>query len=174
METETLERLLMDRALGELSPDAETLLAAYLEHDAVAAARGREFELAAIRTRQVLRQAQPTTLPPFPAARMQALNRGPRRLVLLRNVAGIAAALVLGVALGAGLDRHVAAQRTAGASPLPAPVFVIARMGAEATGSAGFWSVQRLYERARDAKRTQATQLIWDSPVEAPTLGGKS
>ena len=174
METEILERLLMDRALGGLSPDVEALLGAYLERDAAPAARGREFELAANRTRQVLRQAQPMTLPPFPAARVQALDRGRRRLVLLRSVAGIAAALVLGVGLGAGLDQRLAAHRTTGASALSAPVLVVARAGAEATDSAGFWSAQRLYEQARDTKGTQAAQLIWDSPVKAPRLGGKS
>ena len=43
MKPDILERLLMDRALGRLDPDAEVLLAGYLANDPAAATQAREL-----------------------------------------------------------------------------------------------------------------------------------
>lgn len=171
MNAETLERLLMDRALGELSPDVESLLAAYLEHDAQAAARADEFLAAAAAARQVLTKVAPAALPPYPALRLESVGRAHRRLVLVRNVAGVAAALVLGVGLGAAFVGR-AGESAGGTHPARAVTFASA--AAQPAGHEGFWSTQRLYERAREAKRPEVPRVFWDSTVERPRLEGKS
>lgn len=173
MDAETLERLLMDRALGGLTADVEDLLAACLERDAEAAARAREFEAAAVAARQVLRSRAPAALPPFPAARIHKLEQARRRLAWVRSVAGVAASLIIGVGLGSWLFTSPAAVPSDGTTP----VLVRHGVGAKAPDaqpkSEGFWSVSRLVEQARRAERADSTRLIWDSPVSRPRLGGE-
>jgi anti-sigma factor RsiW len=177
MDSETLERLLMDRALGGLSPDVDSLLTTYLETDPQAAARAAEFQAAAITARMAFTQAAPSVLPPYPASQLEHLGQVRRRLVLIRNVAGLAAALVLGVGLGGAFFRHVGAQGGGAiepAGPMLTRVFAVASATAESSGAEGMWSTQRLYERARSAKRADTARVFWDSPVEQPRFGGKS
>lgn len=175
MDAETLERLLMDRALGGLTPDVEALLDAYLERDSHAAARAAEFQAAAIAARRVLSTGSSAALPPFPAVRLEHIGHVRRRLVLVRNVAGLAAALVLGVGLGAAYFRHVG-ERAGGAVPLPgaapAKVVAVASTVTPSRGSADFWSAQRLYEQMRSVKRPETPRVFWSSSVQLPRLGG--
>ncbi len=173
MDAETLERLLMDRALGALSPDADALLTAYLEHDAEATERSREFAAAATSARHVLRRAAPATLPPFPAAGVQQLEQARRRLVWVRNAASMAAALVIGVGLGAWLTKQMPADGRTDVKPVVVE-FVAKLPVAEPEPAANrFWSTQRLYEQARRTKRVEAARVIWDSPVLKPRLRGE-
>lgn len=169
MDTETLERLLMDRALGGLTPDAADLLTAYLAHDAAATARAHEFDAAAAVARAVLRSGGGGALPPFPALRLHKLEEARRRLRIVRNVAGLAAALVLGLGIGAGLWR--------GGGGLPGRVQPQVAVVPETRPMAlagGFWSTERLIEHARQAKPANAARLIWNSAVSVPRPGGES
>lgn len=165
MDTETLDRLLMDRALGALSPDVETLVAAYLQHDENAAQRAREFGSAADAARDVLRESATVALPPFPAVRVQALERARHRLVWVRNAAGLAAAVVIGVGLGFGLAPRPPVERPA--SP-PSALYAAAPPGR------GFWSVSNLVNEAQAARRSPQARVMWESPVALPKLRGES
>lgn len=167
MNAETLERLLMDRALGGLSAEVDELLDAYLERDAQAAARAGEFAEAARLARHALGGAPATVLPPFPAARIEKLQQARRSLVLVRNIAGLAAALVLGIGVGAAFVKHFAAEE------LPSVPLVLThpRQTAEGDSADGFWSARRLYDRVRPSPRVDSVKVIWDSPVERPRLG---
>jgi hypothetical protein len=166
MEVEILERLLMDRALGGLSPDVEALLAAHLAHNAGAAGRAREFEAAAIAARQVLNSGGPLALPHFPAAQIRGLERTRRQLVLVRNVAGIAASVIVGIGLGVAFFRGPAARP----ETVPTPIAIVATAG-PAAPRGEFWSAQRLYEKSRRTEHPDAVRLIWDSAVSTPRLG---
>lgn len=175
MDPETLERLLMDRALGSLPPDAEALLEAYLSHDAAAAERAREFVEASDAARQVLRSTEAASLPPFPVTQVLKLERARRGIRWLRNTAGIAATLVVGIGLGAWFTP---ASTRAPIGPAPTPTEVVARptasFGTE-SHSAGFWSVSRLAQVVHRSESTEGTKrLIWDSPIARPRLGGSS
>lgn len=168
MDGDTLDRLLMDRALGGLAPDVDALLAAYLEQTPTAAARATDYTAAADAARQVLRSDRPATLPPFPALRLHQVAEARRRLRLVRHVAGLAAALVLGVGLGAGLLRSSAPPDG------PAPTVAVERVPIGQRPIVGdFWSATRLYERARQVRPVHSTRLIWDSAVNRPRLGGE-
>ncbi len=171
MDGEILDRLLMDRALGGLSPDVEALLAAYLEQTPTAAARAGDYNAAADAARQVLRGDRPATLPPFPAIRLHQVAEARRRLRLVRQVAGLAAALVLGVGLGAGLFRG---QAPSGGTVTPVGVDHQLAAADERPAAGDFWSAVRLYERARHMRQTSSARLIWDSAVSRPRVGGES
>jgi hypothetical protein len=161
MDAEILERLLMDRALGGLAPDVEALLAAYLAQDGAAAERAREFEAAAMAARQVLRTSGPLGLPKFPAGQIRGLERTRHQLVLVRNVTGLAAAIVAGIGLGVVFFREPATRPGIDRPPVVA-----------ASAPRGeFWSAQRLYEKSRRTGSPDAVHVIWDSAVSAPRLG---
>ena len=171
MDAETLDRLLMDRALGALPPDVATLVNAYVERDAAAAARARGFDAAASAARRVLKQEAVAPLPPFPGMQIQRLEQVRRQVRFLRNAAALAAAIVLGFGLGA-LSLH--GTRAA----LPSAPAVAALEGVRpkpaATSAGGFWSSERLLRAVQAAKRTDSTNVIWDSAVSTPRLGGAS
>ena len=178
MDVDGLERLLMDRALGGLSPDVEALLTAYLAPNTDAAARGREFDAAASAARHVLRGAETPTLlgrgqgegrlslPAFPAAQIRSLERTRRQLLVVRNVASLAAAVIVGVGLGVAFFRGPAT-----ATKTIRPPVTFASTAGHATPHGEFWSAQRLYEQSRRTKHPDSTRLIWDSAISAPRLG---
>ncbi len=166
MEADVLERLLMDRALGGLAPDVDVLLTAYLEQDGAAAARAREFETAAAAARRVFTAGDRLALPAFPAARIAGLEQTRRQLRLVRNVASLAAAVVIGIGLGVAFFRAPGVQSNVLRQPGDGALAV-----APAAPRGEFWSAERLYEQARRTKRPDTSRLIWDSAVSAPRLG---
>lgn len=175
MDAETLERLLMDRALGTLPADADTLLEAYLTHDAAAAERAREFAAAAAAARQVLHAGEAAPLPPFPVTRALKLEQVRQRIRWLRNTSGIAATLVMGIGLGAWLAQPPAARPAGPDRPQSVLVAHPAKSAGEDSHGTGFWSVSRLARRIRGPRPVPAAPLlIWDSPVTQPRLGGSS
>lgn len=161
----------MDRALGAVSPEVEALLSAYLMHDAKAAERSREFRKAADLARQVLRDRSIPTLPPLPVVALRQAAQTRRRLVLLRNVASLAACLLIGVGLGAWALRETSVSMPSKSVVWPLVHDKVTIAEADTSESAGFWSLQRLYEQARDRKRSRPLLLKWDSPARKPKLG---
>jgi hypothetical protein len=169
MDSETLDRLLMDQALGALPLDVDMLLAAYLDHDAAAAARAREFAAATMAARRLLRQPTPTRLPPFPAADIHNVEQTQRRVHALGYVASMAAVLVVGIGLGLVFPRSPTRATPAPLITLASAAPIVAAHEAEA----GFWSTQRLYENARQVRRADTPRLIWDSTTSLPRLGDR-
>ena len=172
MNEETLDRLLLDRALGVSSPELDALLEAYLQRDPAAAARAGEFDTATDLAREVLKDAPAATLPPFPAAAVRQAERTRRQLVLVRNVASLAAAVLLGVGVGAWSMRESTEMQ-----PAPAPPSAVTFVKADAAkgpvgDTGGFWSRQRLFENLREGKRPRPTRTQWHSPVREPSFGG--
>ena len=166
MDRETLDRLLMDEALGALPADVASLLAAYLERDPAGAARAREFAAAASAARRVFQQPLPTLLPPFPGREFRNVEQAQRRVRALRYVASMAAVLVVGIGLGLVFPRGPAVEPTP-RIVLPPPGPVVAADEPEP----GFWSTQRLYENARRTQRVETPPLIWDSTTSLPRPG---
>jgi hypothetical protein len=188
LERERIERLAIDQALGALDEDVDALLAVYLERDPDAARLAAAFIDTTLLTRRALvqgeRRADPhaTPLPPFPADRLRASTPGRTRLMRLTRAAAVmAACLLMGLLLGAGLGRR------AGISPARLPV--VRHMppappvndtslahsppggplfGAPLRETAGsdLWSTRRLVARAGSQQgRTSAPRALrWASP----------
>ncbi len=149
MTPETLERLMLDRALGTLPPDTCELLAAYLVNDAAAQSRGREFVAVADMARRALGGESATVLPPFPVARIAQTWRAHRSLRLVRSITGLAAALLFGVGVGARVFSRPEVSPVP--ESLPRPAHAIAKTPVP-EASRDFWSAARLYAVAQAAK----------------------
>ncbi len=170
MNAETLERLMLDRALGALPPDCEALLAAWLDARPEAAAACREFERTIDLARHALADGPAGSLPAFPAERLRRARQSDRFWRMTRNVMGIAASVLIGFGVHAMLFRAPTPQ------PAQAPPVVLVQggpqRGPEATGDdTGFWSGRRLSERASGPAPSSSGRVIWRSPVRIPQRG---
>jgi hypothetical protein len=173
LDSETIERLLIDRSVGALSSDTEALLAAYLRHDRQAGELARQFDETADLAKQALGVASAPSLPALRTDKLLRVEASCRRWRLFRNAAGLAACLVLGLGLGLILSRNAP-------SPLPPPSFAVrnsslANDARDTRSSASdFWSVSRLRDRLKATEPKHTSHLIWDSPVKLPRIGDKS
>ena len=146
MNPDTLENILIDRALGALSPDVETLLQEYLATHPDAAATVAEWEATVALTTAVMRHPpSPRALPPCVATAFS-----PSRT---QSVLALAASFVVGagitmLALHATAPRQapvLIAQQPAHIVPLaPAKVKLPPEIERRAR-SLPFWSRERAY-----------------------------
>lgn len=168
MNAQTLERLLLDRALGALTADTATLLDAYLAEHPAAAADAAGFDETVRFAEQVL-PAGPLRQPPaFPAGRLTSASRRLRRTAFLWRATGLAACLLAGVGIGVLLRT---ARPDAAASPVEWVVQNEPPQDMPQSAQDEFWSARRLYERAAGARPARPPRLIWPSPLSAPKIG---
>lgn len=163
MDADTLERLMLDRGLDALPPDCGALLDAYLATDSAAARLNREVSETIELARLALRSDETLSLPAFPAERLVRSRRRVRTWRMVRNVTGLAAAILVGFAIRG----FVPASRPQPAPPLQQFVFapdVPARQPANETQN-GFWSTRRLYERATVVREQPQLRSIWRTPA---------
>ena len=123
MKPDVLERLLLDRALGRLEPDVDTLLADYLDDDASAASQARELQEVVHLAKEAVRQRVLAIEPPPQFQRLIWRHRAERVLAL-------AASFVIGVGITALALRAKRAHgslspRAASADKTPGWVFPI-------------------------------------------------
>jgi len=173
MDSETLERLMLDRALGTLPPDCEALLAAYLASHPESASACREIEQTVDLARRSFAEKPTKSLPAFPADRLWRSGRSFRRW----RTARIAAAVAASIAIGFGA--HVWLSRSAPPSTSWPDAAIVAyngsvRVSEESPEGSAFWSGRRLYQRASDARRQSPSRPIWASPVRLPHIGNES
>jgi len=145
MNQEIIERLIIDKASGELPLDTAALLDAWLVCEPGAKAE-------AVKIEETLRLAKRAL-----AGKVEHTLLRPkfRRPVWLRWAAGMAACFLAGLGLGLLPLRH----------PTQTPP---AEYFAEAN-DAGFWSARRLHATGLTIK-VQSSKLIWKSPVTRPQL----
>jgi anti-sigma factor RsiW len=173
---ETLEALLIDRAVGELAPDVEALLTAYLNQDPAAAQAARQVEETMDLARQVVALPRTENLPEprFQPARWRAWVLPAWHQLFHRYgwAAGIAAGLAVGGWLAAlqwrQHDARVAAtrmvrQRTAAVvatvtSPAPAPA------------ATTFWTARPWLQKREPVAAKSQYSLVWDSPAKKPRI----
>ena len=144
MKPDVIERLLLDRALGCLDPDVDTLLAHYLANAASAATQARELQDVVHLARKAVRQPVLAIEPPNQIHQLVWRHRAERALAL-------AASFVIGVGITA-LALRASLRREDNAVALAPSI------QSEPTGSRQqeasvktkieslpFWSNQRLY-----------------------------
>jgi anti-sigma factor RsiW len=178
MKPEMLDPLLLDRTLGELSPEVAALLDAHLAQNPEAARRAVELA----DTLQLARAATvtPTGSPPRPLDRERLLRAQRRQLFPRRRseVFRLAACLALG--LGLGWLARTPSPRTivAAAAPRPLPIISVPTTRPIAAQTERFWSVARLVaeERAQSATESHGDnrfELHWNSSAKQPRMEGK-
>ena len=151
MKPDILERLLMDRALKRLDPEAEVLLADYLANDPSAAAQARELQETVQLATEVVRRPAPTIGMPNQIHRLVWRHRA-------EQVFALAASFVIGVGLTAlVLHANPRRENIAAVNPPPIakiqPAFVKSKID-----SLPFWSNQRIYLLASAANSKENVQ----------------
>lgn len=169
MTPEMLKPLLLDRALGELTPEVAALLDAHLARDPDAARQAAEYEATLRFARDAV--AAPNT-PPRRPLDLDLLRRAQRtqisrlrRIELLR----LAACLAFGLAVG-WLARTPAPPPTLAVFPPPALITAPA-----AHPASSFWSLSRLAAAQRTslaiARRHEGRyDLNWTTLPKTPRL----
>ena len=171
MDPEVIERLLLDRALGQLPVDAATLLDAYLAQNQDAAQATRAFEPAVGLARKVLVTQAAVAMPPFPAARISSATQRRLRFRVIKNVGALAALWLLGV--GVGTRWSVSPDTTNFRQPEHTIPIVETHLASQRSTGDDFWSAARLYQTACNAKHAETAKIVWNSPLENPKLRGE-
>ena len=153
MKSEALERLLTDRALGELSPDVEELLETHLQREPAARIEAAQIRETLRLARRAL-AAQPAVALPIP--------RPPWRLPF--RVLAMAACFVAGLALGILTVRGRIEPSHAASAPIPQAVAITTAEESD------FWSARRFRAGLSPVAINAGNRLIWKSPVRKPEI----
>jgi len=148
MKPDILERLLMDRALGSLNPDAEVLLADYLANDPAAAVQARELQETVHLATEVMRRPAPVVEMPTQIHQLVWRRRAERLLAL-------AASFIIGVGLTALLIRANPRQENVAAVNPPTIAKIQPALMKSQIESLPFWSNQRIYLLASAAANSK-------------------
>jgi anti-sigma factor RsiW len=157
MKRETMERLLIDRALGQLPPDVEELVQTRIDSDPATAAWAGELKETVRLASQVMRTRVPVVVDRMPITAM-------RRREVRKRVFAMAASFLLGAAFAIGSWRLFApARQPATAIVLPdQPVITRAQMPSSpavenAVRKLPFWSYARIATVASAARQGDST-----------------
>jgi len=155
MNKEVIDRLIIDRAVGALDPDVETLLDDYLSQHQEIEDRFRATAEAVQLSRTLLRSEGDA---PLPAFRMPDEFRSERRRIAPLQIVGIAAALLVCFFMGRhfpGNDRPVTRQSIAENT-----------VDGQLKVNEGMWTIART--RMRPKPPIRSTSWKWTSPVRQP------
>jgi hypothetical protein len=148
MNDATLERLMIDEALGALDADVSALLAAYTAKLPASSSERAAWQKLAGTVRQTMPVPALQTLPPLRISRLpeQHYWRAARATLAL------GAAVAIGIAIG--LWRPHPAPTTVGALPpvAPSPATPAISLPPPPAGGQSFWSSQRLLAMAQGQK----------------------
>lgn len=165
MNTETLERLLIDRHLGELSEDAECLLDEFISNTPEAQTAADAIDLTLRMATRAMKVTPNETTPLPPMATMPAeSNPVVFRSSLARRFA-LAAVIVLSFWLGGRIN-----------APLPQVNFDAGPQITQVSDASpeNVWSLRHHSSRTNPNRNTMPTHIQWTSPVAKPLLGERS
>lgn len=176
MDTETLDRILLDRALGTLPADVAQLLDAYLAVQPEQARHAAAYADTVQTARLAFGGIDAVTLPPFPRERLARLEHTRRQLRWVRNLGAAAALLVIGIGVGGVLQRTLHAPTTPTEPTAPVAERRYATNVGHVSDADGIWSIARW--RAAAAERAPAPERRPDYHRESifsrPELRGAS
>lgn len=170
MNTKALERLLIDRELGELSPDVNGLLNAYLalspEHADIAQSVHATIAVARRALGPEPTQA-PDAMPPLPTqSLMRRLQPKPRLRWSWHRHLAVAAGIALAFFLG---SRSVPQQEPPTPTRPPMSELAITR-----PNPGKFWSFERLREAYSCRQTGSAQRIEWTTPLSQPRIGERT
>lgn len=150
-----LDALMIDRALGALSPDTEALLEAYLsQNPGMAMDLDRTADTVDL-LRDILKEDSPVSLPEFQARDLYRRRRWRRGSL---QAVGMAATLAIGLFLGRS-------QMVKSSSSLTVPFAAVAEAEPASQTESGIWSMTPM---RRPKSITRSTSWEWYSPVHQP------
>ena len=174
MKTETLEALLIDRALGALSPEVAELLESHLtQNPEVARLADGLASTVQLARGAVGDPTAPAFFPPMDRVRKTLCAQ--RRKTVAWELSKLAACLLLGLTIGvvSRFDGKPAAERPVTAATVRP--LLTGDAGDSTEGQNGFWSLSNFAaaksERAA-ARLAERHRLHWDSLVKLPHLEG--
>jgi hypothetical protein len=176
MDEKVLERLLIDREVGELSADASRLLEAYLEVSTEHADLAKSVPATIALARRAVGSGQvppAETMPPL-TNRVVAGRRGeslPTRLT--KGAAPWPRAWPRGLAVAAAILVAFFLGSRAGPQPGPAGLTSrhITRLSTETRDAGGFWSYNRLQESRAGRPAGSIPRIKWTTPLGPPRVG---
>ncbi|TWT44619.1 hypothetical protein RAS1_10340 [Phycisphaerae bacterium RAS1] len=164
MNAETLERLILDRALGALDADVAALLDAHLRDNPAAAAEAAAIERTMARVRAATRTNPPINVPPFPLSQAAAVRQRARVIRISGWFTGLAACLLLGVGVGAwwkGTAMPTGPMLVVGPAPEVQPL-----------ADLGMWSESRRLAAALEARRSATSVMPARELIRKAAAGG--
>jgi anti-sigma factor RsiW len=177
MKPETLETLLLDQAMGELSPEVAELLGAHLSHDPEAAQQAAGVAATVRLARQAVAATPETPRRPLAMERLRKAELAMRRRALAWQLARLAACGVIGTVLGWQVHSNRSRPADGGTHPVvTADLAAVVLEGARVPEARkDFWSLANLEaaqrERQSGASRPSVRyRLRWDSPVKMPQV----
>ena len=172
MDTQKIEPLLMDHALGATTPEVGALIEAFQEKDTEVRARLEKWLGIAKLARRAMEETVVTALPAFPQRQLQVARLGTQRRRMLVWSAGLAACMLIGYLLGSRGHGHPATPAVVTADPRPT---LAAAVAVPLAGVDDFWSIERLRASAeRDAARSvrSSANTLWNRWTSFHHLGG--
>lgn len=162
MDDTTLDRLMMDDALGALEADVSALLAAYAVDLPQVEQRRAGWGDLAERARQAMVTPPAQALPPFPGAQLRAAR--------LWHKGGIALAIAAVLVLGIGIGLWMPTQRGA-VAPVVRFTPTATSPQPRAAGVSDFWSSRRLLASAVEHDVQSRPAWRWTSPLTESANG---
>jgi hypothetical protein len=151
MNEATLERLMMDAALGALSPDVEELLAAHVASDPGKVREAEELKQLVGRAREAITvdcPAEPDLRPYW----MNERRRVRQMLIGGARLAAMAACVIVGMLIP---KPRVERPAPAAVKNTAMPTTVVAVSDAKRQRDGELWSAQRIYQNAVEANRNE-------------------
>jgi anti-sigma factor RsiW len=170
MRPESLEALLLDHALGQLSPEVAELLANHLARAPEAAKQADELAS----TLRMARQATALTLEaprrPLALERLRRARVTNHRRAIIGELVRLAACVLLGLTLG--WYSHIVRKPTLAPTSVSLAAAKVAQPSSQ-EGARGFWSIANFEEAQRDRRAVESRtirryRLNWDSSLIMP------
>lgn len=166
MKLEELDRLLIDRAAGELAPEVAALLDEHLAHDPTAACRAAELHATMQLARAAVAVRAPESLPPLRPFAPVPIRESRARRALGGEWLRLAAAIVVGLSVGTGVGLELRAPERGPAIVAASPAAVASAETPErAVPATRFWSASR---RTAELLQPAARQAGGAAGLSAP------
>jgi|CXWL01.1.fsa_nt_gi anti-sigma factor RsiW len=167
MNRDTLEKLMIDRRLGELPPESATLLDAYLEMSPADQSTARTIDETINLMKEAVAPIQRNTcaMPALDATRGTIVKHHSTLRIWAPRLA-VAAAIALAFVLGDSRDWIVPGNQGKKSSP-----YLTA--GRDSSAQDSIWSIDRL-RSSKSVGEALGKNITWTSTAAWPQLGGRS
>lgn len=166
MNREALERLVIDRQVGELSADAGHLLDAYLNLSPPEAESARELESMIQSASAALKAVPRGDLAPMPALdakRIEQVKGQTLQVPRWTRPAAIAAVVALAFFLGSRVGPRQNFEAGTQFAAIP--------MAPQSHPEIDVWSVSAYENRSRTSQSENRQTVVWSSPLSRPRIG---